>query len=191
MHGLHHHPPKINGLSIVQHCRSFLLLDLSCCSTIVAWHFLVGWGYHALRSFNKHCSSNTYSQYGIRNLLRGNPCVTCKWSAVSWRNSAFYWTALSGMHTRQFCVKTWLVTSTVWVHLSCYTNHNTLAHKDRNTSHTIHSILHMWNTVTHYIVTVSELCCWAREKHTEGPSGCIAKQVCKSLWICPVRKFPL
>ena len=26
----------------------------------------------------------------------------------------------------------------------------------------------MWNTVTYYIVQVSELCCWAREKHTEA-----------------------
>ena len=44
-------------------------------------------------------------------------------------------------------------------------------HEDRNVSHTIHSILtrhHMWNTVTYYIVQVSELCCWAREKHTEA-----------------------
>ena len=60
--------------------------------------------------------------------------------------------------------------------MSSYTNHNTTqgrtrTHEDRNASNTIHSILtrhHMWNTVTYYIVQVSELCCWAREKHTEA-----------------------
>ena len=26
----------------------------------------------------------------------------------------------------------------------------------------------MWNTVTYYIVQVSELCCWPSEKHTEA-----------------------
>ena len=26
----------------------------------------------------------------------------------------------------------------------------------------------MWNTMTHYIVQVSELCCWAIEKHTDS-----------------------
>ena len=44
-------------------------------------------------------------------------------------------------------------------------------HEDSNASHTIHSILtrhHMWNTVTYYIVQVSELCCWAREKNAEA-----------------------
>ena len=81
--------------------------------------------------------------------------------------------------------------------MSCYTNYKTtqgMTHMDRNSSHTIHNILtkhHMWNTVTPYIVQVSELrmLLGKREAH-RGTIRCIAKQVCKSLWVWPVRKFP-
>ena len=69
MHGLHRPPPNIRGLSIMQYCHSFLLLDLLRCLTIVPWHLLVGRGYPALRCLNKHCDSNNYSQYGICNLI--------------------------------------------------------------------------------------------------------------------------
>ena len=67
------------------------------------------------------------------------------------------------------------------------------AHEDRNASHTIHSILtrhHMWNTVTYYIVQVIELCCWAREKHTEalkyGGAHVVHTLSAVLYWVLPV-----
>ena len=60
-----------------------LLLGLSHCSTNVPWHLACREG---LSCLNSHCKFHTYHLHGIRNLLRGSPCVAFKQSAVGWRN---------------------------------------------------------------------------------------------------------